>query len=390
MSDEPLPGPREAREAMGLLLRRVDTTLREVGERFPLYAERGQDGGVRWVTTQDGNWCAGYWIGLLWLASRHAEDEAQRHRFADAARSLLPAMLGQATDHLFAGLNHYYSGFLGFDITGEAHLRAIGLRGADAMLALYNPTARQIPIGTYVTAPAHASRTSRTPVDRSNFAAVDALHTSVPVLLRAYRETGAEHYREVASAHARRHMEWHMRADGSTVQMTVFDAATGAPRERFSTLAASDSGCWSRGLAWHIAGLAQLCETDEAADFRPFLQRSADYYRRRCADDLIPKWDMELDDPAAKRDASAAAIVANGLLRAGRHGVLPPELSQLGAEVLAALVRTCQVKDRQAPDAGAIVHGCYRHPREIAVDNELIWSDFYVVSALDAVLTPRA
>ncbi|MEQ9815505.1 MAG: glycoside hydrolase family 88 protein [Azospirillaceae bacterium] len=389
MQDEPLPGQGEAEEAMGLLLQRVDKTLQEVGERFPLYAEKAQDGGVRWVTTQDGNWCAGYWIGLLWLASRHAEDEAGRQRFAGAARLLLPAMLGQATDHLFAGLNHYYSGFLGFDVTGDTRLRDIGLRGADAMAALYNPTARQIPIGTYVTAPGHATRTSRTPVDRSNFAAVDALHTSMPVLLRAYRETGDERYRDVAVAHARRHMEWHMRADGSTIQMTVFDPSTGAPRERFSTLAASDSGCWSRGLAWHIAGLAHLCETDEAANFLPFLQRSADYYRRRCADDSIPKWDMELDDPAAKRDASAAAIVANGLLRASRHGSLPPDLGRLGAQVLTALLRTCQVKDRQAPDAGAIVHGCYRHPREIAVDNELIWSDFYVASALDAVLSPR-
>ncbi len=31
---------------------------------------------------------------------------------------------------------------------------------------------------------------------------------------------------------------------------------------------------------------------------------------------------------------------------------------------------------------GAILHGCYRYPSQTAVDNELIWSDFYTAIAL--------
>ncbi len=41
------------------------------------------------------------------------------------------------------------------------------------------------------------------------------------------------------------------------------------------------------------------------------------------------------------------------------------------------------MRDPSAPNVGGVLHGCYRRPRQIAVDNELIWTDFYVMAALD-------
>jgi len=370
----------ERKAALDRLVQRVGTTLEATDERFPLYA--AADG--TWETTDDGNWCAGYWIGLLWLASKHATG-ATRVRFRSAAHAHLPALLAQPTGHLFAGLNHAYAGFLGYDVTGEPQLRDIGIRGADAMLALYDARARHIPIGTYTTAPTHKKRTSRTPIDRSNYAAVDAIHTSVPVLLRAYRETGRDAYRDAATAHVKRHLEWHMRPDGSTTQMTTFDKATGEPIDRFSTLAASDDGCWSRGLGWHIAGLAYVCVATGDTDALAALRISAGYYAAHAGGDLVPAWDLTLTDPLAPRDASAAAIAAYGLLSLRGAAELPDadiaDLVGMGERILGSLVRLYQVKG--GANAGAIAHGCYRFPTGIATDNELIWTDFYVAAALD-------
>ena len=56
---------------------------------------------------------------------------------------------------------------------------------------------------------------------------VHKLPTCVPVLLRAFRETDDPVFRDVAMAHATRHLEWHLRADGSSVQMTAFDPESG-------------------------------------------------------------------------------------------------------------------------------------------------------------------
>jgi len=44
------------------IITRVDRTIERVGDEFPYYAdpETGE-----WVTTPNGDWCLGHWIGLL-------------------------------------------------------------------------------------------------------------------------------------------------------------------------------------------------------------------------------------------------------------------------------------------------------------------------------------
>ncbi|MFI6096140.1 hypothetical protein ACIA8G_11330 [Lentzea sp. NPDC051213] len=52
----------------GTMMRdRVEATLAEVGDRFPLHAD--PDTG-RWHTTARGSWAGGCWAGLLWLLGR--------------------------------------------------------------------------------------------------------------------------------------------------------------------------------------------------------------------------------------------------------------------------------------------------------------------------------
>jgi unsaturated chondroitin disaccharide hydrolase len=375
-------------EALQLSLTRVSRTLDETGQLFPLYCEPNS-ARPAWVTTGDGNWCAGYWIGLLWLAAKHAPSDATRRRYLTAAYDHLPALRAQPAGHIFAGLNHYYAGFLGYDVTGDPELRKVGLSGADMMLELYHPEARQIPIGIYTTAPPNAQSTSG-PVDRRNLAAVDVIHTSIPILLRAYTETNRKEYRDVAIAHAQRHIEWHIREDGSTSQLTEFDRATGQPQRSFSTLAHSDAGCWSRGLAWSIAGLSSVFASNGDAAALGAVQRSAGYYAAHAGADLVPAWDLALADPAAARDASAAAIAACGLvLLRGRPSAQTSALVALGQGILESLVRNYLVRDPSAPNVGGVLHGCYRHPQQVATDAELIWTDFYVTSALDMLAFPQ-
>lgn len=53
------------------LLDRVSSTLEQVGDRFPLYAD--QDTGT-WVSTGRGSWTGGFWAGLLALRAAHDND----------------------------------------------------------------------------------------------------------------------------------------------------------------------------------------------------------------------------------------------------------------------------------------------------------------------------
>lgn len=76
--------------ALDALLDRVDVTLAETGERFPYVADPHTG---EWSTTDDGNWCAGHWIGLLWLAAEQTADMAEQSRYESAAYEYVDRML---------------------------------------------------------------------------------------------------------------------------------------------------------------------------------------------------------------------------------------------------------------------------------------------------------
>ena len=208
--------------SLDAMVDRVDATLSTLDGGFPLVAD--PETGA-WTTTEDGNWCGGHWIGLLWLAAERTGAD----RFAEAARAYTDRMA--AADDLlasmFAGMNYNYAGFRAFDLTGEDRFRTLGLRGADAMVSLYHERARQIPVGEYTIAgPAEQFEFAGTVGDRSpgsQIGAVDMVYTSVPILWRAHRETDEDRYREIATAHVDRHHDWYVREDGSTVQEAEFD-----------------------------------------------------------------------------------------------------------------------------------------------------------------------
>jgi len=296
-------------------------------------------------------------------------------------------MESQTTQNIFAGVNHHIAGFWAHDITGDPALRALGLRGAQAMRELYNPHIRQIPIGMVRLAPFGDANPEDAPLHNlMDTTAVDVIHTSLPVLWRAAAETGDRAFADIAMAHALRHLELHCRPDGSTIQMTRVDD-NGEPVERLNPLGDTLDSCWSRGLAWHIAGLADAYVATGLATFLDPLERSVCYLRASCSGG-IPAWDLAV--PTGTRDSSAAAITAYGLLRLAARPDADGRVTDLEAEgrrLLHVLIQSCLDSEDAPTGLGGIAHGCYQYPQGVAVDTELIWGDFYTAAALDLVLS---
>lgn len=372
---------RTDREAFELLLERVEGTLEATGSAFPYVAdpETGE-----WQVTDDGNWCGGHWIGLLWLAYDHTGEE----RFARAARErtdvLVDAMPREA---MFCGMNFHYAGFRAADVTGDPRHREIGLKGADASVAFFDQRARQIPLGTLeIEGPSTEFRGPASEEGPSGdvLGAVDAIYTSLPVCWRAYRETGDPVYRDTAISHADRHLDWYVREDGSTWHHAEFDPETGELLARYNELAYSDGTCWARGQGWCIAGLARAYRETEAARYLEALERTVEYYRTHVPEDLVPYWDFEHPDiPDVPRDTSAAALAAYGLAglpAAGETG----ELAAFGDRILDSLVAG-YLTPRDGEDdqpAGRLLEGCFNGPSGYADRHELIWSAYYLAYAL--------
>lgn len=373
---------RTAAQARSLLVDRVRTTLEQIGTAFPYIAdpETGE-----WRVTDDGNWCGGHWIGLLWIAHEVTGEK----RFAMAARDATERMLaGLPAENMFYGMNNHYAGFRAYDVTGEDGHHAIGVDGADHTVAYFHEFARQVPLGTLaIEAPAE---NFRGPGDDGagpsgdRLGAVDAIYTALPVLWRAFEETGDPRYRDVAVSHADRHLDWYLRPDGATWHHVEFDPETGERRRAYNELAYSDKTCWARGQGWCIAGLARAYRETRAERYRRALERVVDYYVTHSPDDLVPHWDFEHPNrPAVERDTSAAALAAYGLTGLPDEGNTA-SLWGIGGQILDSLTSDylTPCRDGENRPAGMVLESCYNGPAGFSTANEHVWTDYYVLSAL--------
>lgn len=365
---------------------RVDSILADL-EDFPLLVD--SDTG-EWETTDDGNWCAGHWIGLLWLAAERADGD---ERYEHAARSYLDRMLeaDDLLESMFAGMNYLYACFRGYDVTGDRDLFGHGFTGADATVDLFHERARMVPIGEYrVAGPKEQFELSEEVGDRptgDRISATDMITSAIPVLWRAYEETGNEAFRDRAVAHADRHLDWCIRDDGSTWHECEFDPETGDLVAQYNDLSYDEDTCWARGQGWNVAGLCRAYDETGAERYLAALEETVGYYVEHTPADLVPYWDFE--DPNASdapRDTSAAALAAYGLTRVDGDGDRVVELRETGEKILASLVEQYLVLDESEPDYGAVRHGTYNKPGNYGVDTELIWTNYYVAYALRAQL----
>ncbi len=368
-------------DAYDRIMDRVAATLEATGSAFPYVAD--PETGA-WEVTEDGNWCGGHWVHLLWLAYEHTGEE----RFADAAREHTEAVVeSMPRGAMFCGMNFHYAGFRAADITGADEHRQIGLDGADASVDFYHQGARQIPLGTLeIEGPATEFRGPESDRGPSGdvLGAVDAIYTSLPVLWRAYRETGDPVYRDTAVSHADRHLDWYVREDGRTWHHAEFDPDTGELVRQYNELAYSDDTCWARGQGWCIAGLARAYRETGADRYRDALDRTVEYYRDHVPEDLVPYWDFEHPDaPDVPRDTSAAVLAAYGLTGLEDDDDTR-DLVEFGHRILDSLLADyltpTDANDDRPP--GMLLEGCFNGPASYADRNEHVWSDYYLAYAL--------
>jgi unsaturated chondroitin disaccharide hydrolase len=352
---------------------RVAETLATADGEFPFVADAATG---QWETTPGGNWCPGHWIGALWLAAGTRSDDRARARFERAARGYTErADWERLAPSLFAGMNHRYAGFVGYDATGDESLRRLGVEGADRVVDLYDPRAGVIPVGSFATRGLE-DQAAATP---ETTAAVDAAYTAASVLWRAAAETGLERYREVAEAHAATHVDWFARDDGGVWHKATYDPEDGLER-RYDQLTSERGACWSRGLGWSVAGLAEAYRHTGADRYLDALERHAEFYRRTTPDDDVAHAELGGTAPPRYRDTSASALVAYGLLGVPGDGTRERELRAYGRRVREALVADYLVTE--GPLRGQLRAGCYNPVDGIATEHELVWSTYYLLASL--------
>ena len=349
--------------ALDRMLKRVDQTGPQVKQAFPHYAQSNSE----WVTTPDGDWTGGFWPGMCWLAAKSTGGARYRRWALEWAERLRPRA---TSDTAFRGFLFYYGAALGAIIHGDPKAREIALEGARSWVKSYNANAGCFPLG--------AAAEEASDVGQGE-ASIDTVQ-GVALLVWAAQAAAEPAWKHLAVAHARRHVEFCVRADGSVGQSASFDPATGALTRRYTHKGLTNESTWARAQAWAILGYALMHQWTGEADFLAVATRTADWWLAHVPSNRVALWDF--DAPVAadtEHDTSATAIVAAALLKVA--AAVKDE--QRRKEYRGAAEATARVLAEGYLDArGVLDRGCYSKRSNLATRNELIWGSYYLFEAL--------
>jgi unsaturated chondroitin disaccharide hydrolase len=212
---------------------------------------------------------------------------------------------------------------------------------------------------------------------------------NVGIIFYAARETGDRRLRDIALRHCLTTRRNLVRGDGSTAQEGIFDLQTGEFLRQSTQQGYRSDSCWARGQGWALYGFSLSYEYSRDPRFLETAEACADYYITYCNNDGVPPWDFNAP-PESRRlvDSSAAAIAASGLLRLCRLLQDPVKGHHYWSTAIRILRTLCDqyLAKKDKKWEGILKGGVYHLPKELGVDESVIWGDYFFVEALEQAL----
>ncbi len=138
---------------------------------------------------------------------------------------------------------------------------------------------------------------------------------NIRILFWSARNDGSASHYDMAVSHAYKTRENHVRSDGSTYHVVVYNEDTGAVWYKTTHQGYSAASTWSRGQAWALYGFTYAYRETNDPNFLDTAKLVADYFVDNLPEDYVPYCDFEAPEiPDIEQDSSAAAIAASGLL----------------------------------------------------------------------------
>ncbi|MGI5129754.1 glycoside hydrolase family 88 protein [Pseudonocardia sp. CA-107938] len=335
--------------------------------KLPTYTSGG-----KWVFDDDPwapNWSGGFLTGMMWVFARRTGDPWWREQAERYCRQVEPRKSDPGTHDIGFVLEPSWGRW--FDWTGDAHAREVLVEGGRTMAA------RLQEVGGYLS----------TWVDPgSTF--IDVM-MNVGIIFRAAKYADDPELAEIALRHCRTTRRHLVRGDGSTLHEGWFDTDSGEFLRAATHQGHRADSTWARGQAWAIYGFTTAYAHTGHADLLDTARRAADYYVRNTPDGVPPN---DWLDPgrAPRREASAAAITAAGLLHLGaalgeQHGWA---YRRYALDVLARLRSTEYLAADSAGWEGVLRHATYHERNGLGIDESVMWGDYYLVEALDLAAGP--
>ena len=334
---------------------------------------RSTNAAGNWEQRAASQWTSGFFAGTLWYLyqrDRVPEWRALAERWtAGLERNKTTTTTHDLGFMLFDSFGH------GFLLTGNAHYRDVVVEASRSLATRFSSQVGAIK--SWDTQGGDDARTSWVyPVIVDNL-------MNLEMLFWAGAHGGDAAWGRLAERHALTSARAHVRADGSTAHIALFDPATGALQRTATWQGYADSSVWARGQAWAIHGLTAAYGRTKRPALLDAAQRAADWYIAHLPADAVPYWDFRHPAiPNTDRDASAAAIAASGLYDLARRSRAPAAARYRAAADRTIISLASNYLAPQSPSGAILAHSTGGRPQGSEIDVGLVYADYFFVEAL--------
>ena len=335
--------------------------------RFPRTFENGE------VKTADyRSWICGFFPGTLWELCEYYPDNAELRRYAEIYTDrVAPAQW--LTDTHDLGFMVFCSAGNAYRLTGEEKYRTMVENAARSLSTRFSDKTGVImswnPRGNW-----------KYPVIIDNM-------MNLEMLMWAGKEMQNDTLLNIAQTHAETTLRNHFRPDYSCYHVVSYNPETGEAEFKQTHQGYADESAWARGQAWALYGFTMMYRLTGRAEFLEQAKHVAAFIANHpnLPQDGVPYWDFNAPDiPYAKRDASAAAVMASGFLELSTFdkGEDAARWKALAIKQLRTLASPEYLAEKGTNGGFLLKHSVGNMNKDSEVDVPLSYADYYFLEAL--------
>lgn len=318
-----------------------------------------------WELTSSSDWTSGFYPGCLWYAYKLSNDSSWI-RHAEEFTEGLDGQQFNTADHDI-GFKIFNSYGNGYKIINNDQYKEVILQAANSLATRFNPQVGCIQSWN------------------GEFQVIIDNMMNLEILFWASKNGGSSEYYNIAVSHAHKTLENHIRPDGSSYHVVVYNEQTGEVIEKRTAQGFSVNSTWARGQAWGIYGFMMCYREAKNTIFLNTAIKMADYFIDNLPSDYIPYWDFNLPSGYDKKfkDASAAAIALSGLFELSNYVQSKSKYSIAAKQILNSLINNYLSINTNS--SGILLHCAYNvnSNNPFDWDASTIWGDYYFLEALE-------
>lgn len=338
------------------------------GDRMPQSYDAKKD---KMVTSRTDWWCSGFYPGTLFYIYEYTKD-ADMLKEAENRLNILEKEKHYTGNHDL-GFMMFCSFGNAYRITGNPAYKPTIDTAAASLASRYKPSILAIQSW-------NSSKRLKCPVIIDNMMNLELLNW-------VSDHGGDPKYKEIAINHANTTLKNHFRPDYSSYHIVDYDLNNGQVLKKVTGQGAADSSAWSRGQGWGLYGYTMMYRFTKDKRYLNQAKNIAKFIltNPNMPSDMIPYWDFDAEGiPNTVRDASAASIIASGLLELGQYSTKQERKTyvQAAEKMLKSLSSNAYRANLGGNGGFLLMHSTGAFLSNSEVDVPLTYADYYFVEAL--------